>query len=166
MKRSVIVSSYMALFAIVAVVVFILLDAYECYAHGKFDGNLQLVKFDLTSNGEIDLTMDLTVDTWLQSRLHTMRVDVAGCTVKIDTPSGRTLEMLQATTSLPLTIKPKSLWSAWDGSTFEGRDAPTYSERRDCPLSRQFHQCGYDVDGCRRCSSDRCSSHNGSGMCG
>ena len=126
MERVGIVSCYIAVFAVVVFVIFTLLDAYECYAHGKFDGNLQMVNVDLTSSGKTDLTMDLTADVWLQSRLHTMRVDVAGCTVKIDTPSGRHLEMLQATNSLPLTIKPKSLWSAWDG-TFESKDDLTYS---------------------------------------
>ena len=109
------------------VVVFTLLDAYACYSQGKFDGNIRIANIDLTSTGDVDLTMELTADAWLQSRLHTMRVDVAGCTVKVDTPSGRHLEMVHATNSLPLTIKPKSLWSAWDGSAFEGHDAPAYS---------------------------------------
>ena len=127
MERMGIVSSYIAFFAMVVFVVFTLLDAYECYSHGKFDGKIRIADLDLTSSGEVDMTLDVTADAWLQSRLHTMKVDVAGCTVKIDTPSGRHLEMLQATNSLPLTIKPKSLWSAWDGSTFEGHDAPTYS---------------------------------------
>ena len=127
MERVGIVSSYVALLAMVVFVVFTLLDAYACYSHGKFDGIIRIANVDLTSSGEVDLTLDLTADAWLQSRLHTMKIDVAGCTVKIDTPSGRHLEMLQATNSLPLTIKPKSLWSAWDGSTFEGHDAPTYS---------------------------------------
>ena len=106
--------------------IFTLLDAYECYRHGKWGGNLEMVNLDLTSVGETDFTMDLTADAWLQSRLHTMRVDVAGCIVKIDTPTGRNLEMFQATSSLPLTIKPKPWWSSWDGN-FDGTEDSTYS---------------------------------------
>ena len=51
-----IVSSYLALFAIVVVVVFTLLDAYACYSHGKFDGNIRIANIDLTSTDDVDLT--------------------------------------------------------------------------------------------------------------
>ena len=127
MERIGIVSSYTVLFAVCVGVIFILLDGYECYVRGKFDGKLQMVNIDLMSLGDIDLTMDLTADVWLQSRLHTLKIDVAGCKMKMDMPSGRHLELVQATNTLPLRIKPKSLWSAWDGSFEDGNENPTYS---------------------------------------
>ena len=109
MERVGIVSCYIALFAMVVFVVFTLLDAYECYSHGKFDGNIRIANIDLTSSGETDMSMDLTFNAWLQSRLHTMKIDAIDCISHIDTPSKRHLKMFQTKAMLSLAVKPKSL---------------------------------------------------------
>ena len=124
-----IVSCYCALFAMLVIAVFVILDTYACYSHGLFHGVIQIANVDLTSSGETDISMDVTANVWLETRLHTVKINAVDCISHVDTPSGLHLKMFQATTSLStLTIKPKSLWSAWDGSIVgsHGND-PKYS---------------------------------------
>ena len=127
MERIGIVSGYFAIFVMLIIAVFVIFDGYECYSHGMFDGNIRIANIDLTSSGETDMSMDLTFNAWLQSRLHTMKIDAVNCISHIDTPSKLHLKMFDTTAMLSLAVKPKSLWSAWDGSTFRGHDAPIYS---------------------------------------
>ena len=122
------VSSYFAIFAMLIIAVFVLLDAYECYSHGVFHGVIRIANMDLTSTGEVDLSVDVTANAWLQTRLHTVKIDAVDCLLHVDTPSGLHLHVFHTTTSLSsLAIQPKSLWSAWDGSIFGGHDDPIYS---------------------------------------
>ena len=128
MERIGTVSSYFAIFAMLIIAVFVLLDAYECYSHGVFHGVIRIANIGLTSTGEIDLSVDVTANAWLQTRLHTVKIDAVDCLVHVDTPSGLHLHVFHTTTSLSsLAIQPKSLWSAWDGSIFGGHDDPIYS---------------------------------------
>ena len=127
MERVGIISGYFAIFAMLIIAVFVILDGYECYSHGMFHGVIQIANVDLTSSGETDLSMDLTFNAWLQSRLHTMKISAVDCISHVDTPSGLHLKMFDTTAMLSLAVKPKSLWSAWDGSTFGGHEGdPIY----------------------------------------
>ena len=128
MERIGIVSSYFAIFAMLIIVVFVILDAYECYSHGVFHGVIRIANMDLTSTGENDLSVDVTANAWLQTRLHTVKLNAIDCLLHVDTPSGLHLHVFHTTTSLSsLAVKPKSLWSTWDGSIFGGHDDPIYS---------------------------------------
>ena len=101
--------------AVIVVTAFILLvDLYDCWSHGKFNGN-----FSIRQRSDLEKTqVDLRMHVWLQSRLHTANINVVNCMVYVDTSSGHRLEMLQGTLAQqpPIAIKPKSLWSAWDGN--------------------------------------------------
>ena len=122
------VSSYFVIFAMLIIVVFVIFDAYECYSHGMFHGFLRIANIDLTSSGEVDLSVDVTANAWLQTRLHTAKIDAVDCISHVDTLSGLHLNLFHTTTSLSLlAVKPKSLWSTWDGSIFGGHDDQKYS---------------------------------------
>ena len=128
MEQIGIVSGYFIIFAMLMIAVFVILDGYECYSHGVFHGVIQIANLDLTSAGDTDLSVDLSFNAWLQSRLHTMKIDTVDCISHIDTPSGLHLKMFDTTAMLlSLAVKPKPLWSAWDGSTFGSHGDPIYS---------------------------------------
>ena len=117
MERIRIVSCYLVLFAMVIIAVFVILDTYACCSHGLFHGVIHIANVDLTSSGETDMSMDVTANVWLETRLHTVKINSVDCISHVDTPSGLHLQMFQTTTSLSTSsVKPKSLWSGWDGN--------------------------------------------------
>ena len=106
-----IVSCYFALFAMVIIAVFVILDTYACSSHGLFHGVIQIANVDLTSSGETDMSMDVTASVWLETRLHTVKINAVDCISHVDTPSGLHLQMFQTTTSLSTLLLGLREWS-------------------------------------------------------
>lgn len=121
---------YFMVFVLAFVGIVVAVDAYLCQTQSKVNGVMRTADIKLSSSGDVDLTLRMRTNAWFQSRLHTVTMDAVNCALHIDTPSGRRLELSDASLaqSEPIVLKPKSLWAPLAGkNTFGGYDALEYS---------------------------------------
>lgn len=133
------IAGYLTAFVLVAFFVTVAMDAYLCQAQGVASGVMRDTNINLASSGDADMTLQLKLYAYFQSRLHTVTVDAGNCAMHIDTSDGRRMNLMDASMvqSGPMVLAPRPLWSSFDGKAmFAGYASPKYYVEGTVALSR------------------------------